>query len=319
MEILPEKSPAQKIYDQWYGFKTSKQERWPVHSNRASMLGDPCVRRLVYSRTMWDQAAMFPPEMTIRFEEGKEQERWVEKQLREAGVVLVEGQKSFFWKEYQIGGRIEGIIVSDSKRFPYEIKSMSPSMYAKIGSFEDMKRAKEHYLQKYPAQIQIYLLHENENQGIYIMKDKSSGMLRILDATLDYEYAESLLQKAEVINQHVKDGTLPIQTDEVEMCLDCAYRHICLPTLGSGVINFEISSIIEPLMDRIKELQSQLDAMNYKDVEAEIKAKKKTIMAVAGSATMIPLTKGIVFIREKTRSAFESKESSWSEIEFQEN
>ena len=62
-----------------------KRSSWPCNSNRASMLDDNCLRRLVYWRTCWDQAK--PTDLGLQgvFETGKELEPVIERILGEIG------------------------------------------------------------------------------------------------------------------------------------------------------------------------------------------------------------------------------------------
>ena len=79
----------------------------PQHVNRASNLGHPCLRYLVYCRTRWQDMTLHPVSLQYIFMGGQAEEADGVKLLHEAGIEIIEQQKSFFWKEYQISGHLD--------------------------------------------------------------------------------------------------------------------------------------------------------------------------------------------------------------------
>ena len=88
--------------------KEKKISSYPVHSNRASDLGNPCVRYHVYNRTRWAEKSLHNASLQSIFDLGNDFEAIVLKELAEAGVSIIEQQRSFEWKEYQITGHVDG-------------------------------------------------------------------------------------------------------------------------------------------------------------------------------------------------------------------
>jgi len=107
---------------------------------------------------------------------------------------------------------------------------MSPFTFKQIHTAQDILQSKKHYIRAYAAQMTVYLLLSNCHKGVFIFKDKSSGQLKEIWMELDYQFAEELIQKAERINAHVQQGTVPapIPYDE-SVCGRCPFLHICLP------------------------------------------------------------------------------------------
>jgi len=207
--------------------KRRKVRLWPVRSNRASELGHPCLRYLVYLRTAWDKRTLHSPELQMIFDEGNRQEEAVLEDLREAGFQVVEQQRPFEWKEYQITGHIDGKILWEGEAVPFEIKSMSPYIFSEIQSFEDMKNSKHWWVRKYPAQMMLYLLMDEKEYGIFLLKNKSSGQIKQIDVVLDYEFGEALIKKAEQVNKYVEEKTLPDTAFDIELCPECPFKHLC--------------------------------------------------------------------------------------------
>jgi len=189
--------------------KARKIKQWPVNSNRASELGHECLKYLVLNRTRWEEKTLHNAKLQMIFDMGKMVEESVMQDLREAGFVIVEQQRPFSWAKYQITGSIDCKIAIDGKTYPTEIKSAAPFSFNSINSIEDMKRHKWHYMRKYPAQLTLYLLMDGKDRGLFIFKNKSTGELKEIFLDLDYDFAESLIKKAEAINKHVAEGTLP--------------------------------------------------------------------------------------------------------------
>ena len=76
MEVAVNKKPiSDLVLGRFIELKKSKVRIWPCHVNRASNLGHPCERYLVYSRTAWDKKAPHEWELQVVFDEGNNQER----------------------------------------------------------------------------------------------------------------------------------------------------------------------------------------------------------------------------------------------------
>ena len=210
--------------------KERKIKQWPVNANRASELGHECLRYLVLNRTRWQEKTIHDARLQMVFDMGHLVEDAVQQDLREAGFTIVEQQRPFSWAKYQITGSIDCKIAVDGQAYPMEIKSAAPHSFASINSVEDMRRHKYHYMRKYPAQLTLYMMMDGKEEGLFLFKNKSTGELKEIWMDLDYDFAESLVKKAETINQHVAEGTLPEPMEYNEdICSDCAFAHICLP------------------------------------------------------------------------------------------
>jgi len=254
--------------------KEAENHQAPVNANRASSLGHPCVRYLTYERVNWQDKAMLPPRVRLIFDIGNDIERRIKRDLEDAGFELIEQQRSYSWPEYQITGHIDFKVLIEGKAYPVECKSMAPYTFAKINSVEDMLNAKYHYLRGYPAQITLYLLLDEKERGLFILKDKSSGAMKEIWVDLDYDLGESLLKKAETVNAHVTAGTLPdrIEYDD-NVCGECGYAHICLPAVNRKELEIIDSAELVMMLERRAELAPT--AKEYKELDDEIKEQVK--------------------------------------------
>lgn len=211
--------------------KERKIKGYPVNSNRASDLGIPCVRYHVLNRTRWQEKSLHDSGLQFVFDMGNEIEEIVLKELAEAGVKVIEQQRSFEWKEYQITGHIDGKIMVDNIVYPVpmEIKSCSPFVFKAINSINDLKNGKYGYLRKYPTQLNLYMFMDNKEKGVFLFKDKVSGQIKEIWMDIDYNMGEETLKRAEAINSHLAAGTMPEPINDEMWCEGCSFEHICLP------------------------------------------------------------------------------------------
>jgi len=248
--------------------KARKIKQYPVNSNRASDLGIPCVRYHVLNRTRWEEKALHDVGLQMVFDMGNEIEEIVLKELAEAGVKVVEQQRSFQWKDYQITGHIDGMVLIDGSLFPLEIKSCSPFVFKAINSINDLKSGKYAYLRKYPTQLNLYMLMDGKERGVFLFKDKTSGAIKEIWMDLDYDMGEETLKRAEAVNAHIAAGTLPDPIDEDMWCDNCAYSHICLPNHTGKEVEIDTGELAT-MLDRLEELTPIVN--EYKEIDDQVK------------------------------------------------
>lgn len=262
-----------------YNYKAGKIRRLPCNTNRASMLGyyvpelEGCLRRGVYARTHWKEQELHNVKTQMIFDEGNAQERQVILDLTLANETIVEQQSFFEWKEYNITGHLDGKIHFESNLYPIEIKSMHPNIWQNINTLEDFKRYP--WTRSYTAQVNIYMLLENVDQAIFILKNKSSGELKQINVKLDYDLGEACLKTAEQINEHISKRTLPNKIDDRQKCNDCPFKLICLPKINFGEpLKIVDDPNFESRLNRYFELKEQ--ALECNKVYEVIKSESKS-------------------------------------------
>lgn len=255
--------------------KASKIKMYPIHSNRASEMGHPCDRYLVYLRTRGGERPLHDIGLQFIFDEGNLHEDAVLKDLQNAGIKTIEQQRYFEWKKYQITGSIDTKILDDGKAIPIEIKSFSDWNWKAINSVEDMFKSKALYMKKYPAQLTLYLIMDEKEEGAFILKNKTNGLLKQIPMKLDFAYAESLIQKAERVNAFVEAGTLPEYIPYADnICGVCSFAHICLPDVTHEATLLDDPEL-ESKLDRRGELKSLKDEFDELDKEIREVLKEK--------------------------------------------
>lgn len=249
--------------------KERKIKQYPVNSNRASDLGIPCVRYHVLNRTRWQEKSLHDVGLQFVFDMGNEIEEIVLKELAEAHIKVIEQQRSFEWKEYQITGHIDGkILTDDNSVYPMEIKSCSTFVFKAINSIHDLKNGKYGYLRKYPVQLNLYLLMDGKEKGVFLFKDKTSGQIKEIWMDVDYDLGEETLKRSEAINEHVKNGTMPEPISEEMWCQGCPFAHICLPEQIGKEVEIDTGEL-EVLIDRMEELKPA--KKEYEEIDEQVK------------------------------------------------
>lgn len=211
--------------------------RW--RSLRASGIDDPCNRRLFYYLTAGELADEIDVGLAAIFEEGKDQEPGVRRWLSELGFEIKKSGLTEYWPEHNISGQTDGVLEWNGRKYIAEIKTVSDYAWDSIRSVEDMR---EGWYRKWLGQMQIYLLLFGYEWGLFFLKRKSAKEIRAIEVPLDYEYAESLLKKAEAVNRAIKTGEPPPFIQNPVECRKCPFfAKVCNPPMdfGEGIVNIE--------------------------------------------------------------------------------
>lgn len=250
---------------------------YPCHTNRASELGHECLRYLVFLRTRWQEAQLPDLGLQYIFNEGNHQEKSVYRDLTEAGVTIYEQQVSLHWKNPNISCALDGktkfkVAVQDKEVIAVvEVKSMSPFVWKQVDTADDMlKNPKYPHLRKYPAQIQIGMILANLEWGLFLLKNKQTGKIKEILMSLDLEYTESLVKKAENVNRLIAIGETPppIPWNE-RLCGSCKFNHICAQDQIRDSVQIIDDSELLSKLDRRAELASL--AEEHAELDDEIK------------------------------------------------
>ena len=268
----------------WRAYKAGLYKQQPCNSNRASNLGSDCERELTYWRTIWQEAAPPSLDLQIIFGEGNKHEREILIELQRAGIRVIEQQTTLEWREYQITGHVDCVVVHDGAGIPVDIKTMSPNVFDMVfkrGSgvyvWDEVRDAfqRKPWLKKYLAQITLYCLMRNVDKGLFICLNKATGALAQVSVDLDYSYGEMLLRRAARINEHVRAGTLPDRIPFNEsVCPRCAFYTLCLPDhVGKEPIAFLEDATVEALLDEREKAEAARKV--FEDADERVKSYAK--------------------------------------------
>lgn len=250
----------------------SRAKRYPCHSNRASSLGHPCLRYLFYERTAWNQKTAPELKSAYNMAAGVDMEHAFLLHLAEAGLSVFRSPQAKVWPKFNISGKYDCMVslngVGKSRPVLVEVKSVGPHVYEMLDSPTDLNRF--WWTEKWLAQIQLYLLLEEQEEAILILLSQGKRPKEIA-IHLDLDVAEALVQKAERINEAVAKGEAPerMAWDEA-ICGRCDYSHVCLPDemRGVGLEVLDSQELLE-LLERREALKEK--AEEYEEVDKEIK------------------------------------------------
>lgn len=152
----------------------------------------------------------------------------------ELGWAFVGQQQDFHDKELEITGHVDGIImISDpmtnaSKKFPVEIKTMSDNIWQRIDTVKDLINAKYPHLQKYYGQMQAYLYLNASEAGVFVLKNKTTGLRKYIPCPFDFDYTDTMIKRVQAVNVARGTTSIPERILKDEYCENCAFRKICI-------------------------------------------------------------------------------------------
>lgn len=268
--------------------ETAKRiKSWPHLANRASEAGHPCVRFLVLARTDNDKKELHDIGLQRIFDLGNLFEDSLLREMADAGLRVVEQQRTFEWKKFQLTGRVDGLLAGNGAPIPIEIKSSSPNVFRAIVDMApvDMITSKYSWIRRYPAQLLLYMIMQGVEQGIMIFVNKTTGekcqKLFILDGPM-LEYTETILKKLEAVNGFITAGTKP-EAKFIDDCKGCGFaKTACFVGMDYGPgIDMMTDPEIEGKLTRREELKPGRD--EFEELDKEIKDAFKGRMAIVGS------------------------------------
>jgi len=258
-------------------------KQFPHPNNRASEAGHECIRFLVLSRLHADKKALHDVGLQRIFDEGNLHESAVLREIEDAGFKVVEQQRPFEWKKFQLTGRIDAKISMDGILIPLEIKSCSPNVFPsiKMSPPEEMVKSKYPWVRNYPAQIQCYMMIDGREEGIIIFKNKTTGEKCQKNFKLDLDYMESILKKLEMVNAYVeKNETPPVEQKEV--CKGCGFaKTMCFPGVDYGP-GFDFLSDEETETKLIRWEETKEVAKEHEELDKELKEHFKGRSVILG-------------------------------------
>lgn len=236
----------------------SGRRRSPTHTNRTSSIGHPCARYLTYQRTHWQSFADHDEFLLGIFATGNEIEPIAERILSKAGMNgdpkwrLVGGQSDIddkFLKSHQISGHIDGIlqIWFDERWINWavaDIKTAGDSTFS-IQSVDDLTNPdKPLFYSSWRSQLMMYAFGCNLERCALILISKSNIYnIKVIWFDVDYDHVESLLKKADVVNEAVagfesngrtpeaEESFFPAKINKPKVCNKCPVAHICNPVI----------------------------------------------------------------------------------------
>lgn len=245
---------------------------YPCNNLRASSIGHPCERYLYLLLRHWDEQKPHDVGLQSIFNLGNSIEEYTIENIKRAGFeVITPTVRSWKIEKPLITGR-EDIRIKDEngELLPVEIKGISPFEFDKLNTVEDFMKSKRSYIRGYPAQLQTYMYYFAKEKGFFALTNKLTGETKFIEMPFDYEYAESLLQKAERIYKALDEEAPPDACEDISVCEGCSLAHIC-GECRRVPADIDLDEELDALIDRKNELAAA--KKEYEQIDKEIKAR----------------------------------------------
>lgn len=244
-----------------------------------------CKRQMVYSLLDWDKKDTPDDGLLSLFEAGKKEENNIIKMLLDLGFEVINQQNPITIKnragEIICSGRIDGKIVYNGLKIPYEIKSMNDYSFQQLNTIEDFEKSPLH--RKYIKQLQLYLIGNEIEVGMFIISN--FRQIKLIPVYLDYGLCEQITQQLESAWEFVKQKKYPDPiTYNPKICDWCPWEFLCTKQVTNKPAEFINNKELEELLERRFELEQS--AKEYKELDERIKApfkKNGVLNAIIGT------------------------------------
>jgi CRISPR/Cas system-associated exonuclease Cas4 (RecB family) len=250
-------------------------KRYPRNYQIASDISD-CDRQVVYGVLNWQERKLFNEYVQAMLQRGNTEEVNVMKDLLDMGLKVIETQTPFEIKNRAgaviCRGKIDGKILYEGKKYPFELKTMNINSFNGIRSLDDFQ--KKPHLRKYLRQVQLYLFGHEHEEGLFILTDLQ-GHYKLIPVYLDYGECELLLQRIEKNAEHIAAKTLPEKMNyNPAVCEKCPFAQICLPDTKTEGAQLIEDAELEDQLQRRAELAPLVS--EYGDIDDEVKERFRT-------------------------------------------
>lgn len=254
----------------------------PMRSWWPSALGHPCDRWLVWRHNKTEVERAPGPTLQSIFLEGRFHQPDIYARLEAMGFELIrEDDRPKQWKRGNavVSGKADGRILSFRKeRYRparlLECKTMPDYKWHKMRTVEDIRHDPSPWTRGYYAQGVLSCFLEEVPFGVFVIKNKQTGLLKPIPFELDYDYAERLLQRVQRLQPVVEQGIdpEPIPYDDM-VCGGCGFKATCYPArdFGAGAKVLEDPMLLEEIAE-VLELKPA-----HQDYERRWKALKERL------------------------------------------
>lgn len=292
---------ADYIADKVSAFVQSEIKTYPCNNLRASNIGHPCERYLYLLIRHWDKQKPHDEGLQNIFDFGNSVEEYTIQKLKNAGLeVITPVERSWKVENPLITGR-EDIRIKDPETgefYPAEIKGLSPYEWERLNTIEDFYNSRRHYVRAYPAQLMVYCWKFEKEKGFFVLTNKLTGALKIIEVPFDWERADALMRKAERIYTALADEsgkTIPEACADISVCEGCGLKHICNAEITRPETDIDDGEL-EELIDRKTELSEY--TRQYNEVQDQIKR-------IVGDREKVLTGKYLVTVKTINKQAFE--------------
>lgn len=252
---------------------------WKPRRHYASGLNG-CARNMVYAIQNWQEKERFTPEAIASMQDGNHEERLLIQELLADGFEVVETQVQLDDDRYWVTGKIDGKIIWEGKRIPFDVKRIKQWAFEKLNSVEDLRA--DPWQMKNLRQMTLYLYLHSIEAGMFILSN-GLGDRKTIVVPMDFALAEQILKDLDTANASLKSetGDLPDRIPyQSRVCGFCSFRRICLPDMDFGqgaVLGGEELTEAVKRYEEIKPVVSEAERLK-KDIRKATENKPITIV-----------------------------------------
>ncbi len=227
----------------------------PVHSLRASSIGIECERHLFYEQTEHEKRIAHGEDLQALFDLGNQMEAYTVRLLEDMGFIIEQRNRAFHDRKHNITGHLDGRLWwkewPKSFTVPIEIKGLNPFTADAVTTIEDIRESKQKWVRKYYAQLQTYQWLDDDEWGLFVLLNKSTGHPEFIPSQIDRPFIAKMLEKADLISEAVAKKEPPARRRSAD-CPRCPFVHVCLPDIdfGPGTQMLDEPELIEAIKRR---------------------------------------------------------------------
>jgi CRISPR/Cas system-associated exonuclease Cas4 (RecB family) len=247
----------------------------------------PCPRQMYYQVHNWQDREPVSAEKQCLFDFGNTVEEHALGDIKAAGYLVTRQQQTFEIpvEGGVVRGHIDGWISGGAlgeQEMPLEIKGYTYEA-ERIDDWREFLEKPQPWLQQVPAQLTLYMLGTNTPRAVLVMVDKKGAELYPLPIELDYDYAEGLLRKAEMVYEHLAAEVEPDRVSySTALCGNCDFAHICQPI--NPTLDDE-GAVLDPWIIDLAELHVHTKPAN--DAHDDAKKVLREVYLKAGRAVLL--------------------------------
>ena len=277
----------------------------PVSFNRASSIGESCLRKLYYRRIGADRKPLEVGTLGI-FSMGNEIERMQVMRLLSMGYIVERAQEVWFYLDWTDEGKIlwrghpDGILTHPywypGRRWVADVKSINGQTFRDIPydpmeAAEWLRDAKSTWVRKYPYQVIAYVLAHRQmveggdlegshlTCGLLLFVCKDSGRVKIAKVDPTVEDQNLIIRRARTVDLAVSTKAPPAFCSDPEACERCEFFDLaCDPVVvvkGQRIIDPKDEGNADIIAAVPKYLALEYHSKQFKRIERTVKSRFK--------------------------------------------
>lgn len=228
------------VPDLIYAWYERNAEDWRRDHLGASVIGDPCDRKLWYGYR-WAIAGEITGRMLRLFETGHREEARIVQNLKDIGLKVLEispktgKQFRFTFHGGLFGGSADGIVLgvpgAEKTAHLLEIKTAKNTSYNKMVK-HGLKKAEPGYL----SQMQVLMKGLKLRRGLFVMEGKNTDDIYAERVDYDSKEADLQIERAKIAIESEGPTTRISEKPDFWKCKMCRFRVTCHNLQDEGSI-----------------------------------------------------------------------------------